>query len=334
MAKRASIRNRENVFATTKRKTSVLSTLTEAPQEGLIKIPVDDIRPDPNQPRKYFDEEGIKGLARSISEKGLFQPVVVTNDPEQAGKYVLVMGERRWRAHKEANIPDILAIVSTVTDPIERIEHALSENRDRLDLSLIEEAASLEYLRKEKRYTQRELGLRVNRSESQVSRILKLNRLSDGLKEKLVRAQISQESLFRIVEQKTPEKMHALADLILEEGYKRDQIREVAKDGEKTKLRSFKTRSIINKATSVATYLSRVGVADQIVGSDEDTEVALKRINDLIGAGEFLIERLVEKWNIEPEQLEEWGIFLKQESQDLSEEAEQKFSKAMGRLPK
>ena len=208
-----------------------LKTFTSQQQNQAVELPVDDIQPDPNQPRKTFDAGGIASLAGSIEEKGLFQPVAVRPDPERDGGFILVMGERRWRAHQHAGIPSIRAFIIPVTDPDEAYELALIENIQREDLNPLEEAEGISQLMQRRGYNQRKAAKAIGKSESQVSRLRKLTKLPDPIKEKLVRAQvsISQEHLFRIAEQKTPDDQLKLFNQITKLGLSRDQAREAAK---------------------------------------------------------------------------------------------------------
>jgi ParB family chromosome partitioning protein len=230
-AKRASLSSVGLFKKTAAQEEHPLKTITSQQQNQAVELPIDDIRPDPNQPRKTFDVEGIASLAGSIVEKGLFQPIAVRPDPEREGSFILVMGERRWRAHQHVGIPSIRAFIIPVTDPDEAYELALIENIQREDLNPLEEAEGICQLMQRRGYNQREVAKTIGKSESQVSRLRKLTTLPDPIKEKLVRAQvsISQEHLFRIVEQKTPDDQLKLFNQITQLGLSRDQAREAAK---------------------------------------------------------------------------------------------------------
>jgi len=227
-------------------------------QEGqTVALSVDAIRPDPNQARKVFSEESIASLAVSIKEKGLFQPVSVRPDPDNEDRYILVMGERRWRAHKHAGLATIRAFVIPVDDPNEAFELALIENVQREDLNPLEEAAGIAELMKRKKYRQREAAKVVGRSESQVSRLLKLNTLPEEIREKLVTSQLSQDQLFRVAEQETPEAMLKLHDRIVKLGLSVRETRQVAK-GQKTD----QEHPLVAKVGRFERFLTRTDVSE------------------------------------------------------------------------
>ncbi|MGW0586597.1 ParB/RepB/Spo0J family partition protein [Streptosporangium sp. NPDC002607] len=143
-----------------------------------LEIPVDDIAPNPRQPRDVFDEEALKELAASIGEVGLLQPVVVRATGE--GRYELVMGERRWRASKLAGLSEIPAIVrSTQEDKL--LLDALIENLQREQLNALEEAAAYQQLLDDFGATHEQLATRIGRSRSHVTNTLRLLKLPPGV---------------------------------------------------------------------------------------------------------------------------------------------------------
>ncbi|MEU0487069.1 ParB/RepB/Spo0J family partition protein [Streptosporangium sp. NPDC006013] len=143
-----------------------------------LEIPVDDIAPNPRQPRDVFDEEALRELATSIGEVGLLQPVVVRATGE--GRYELVMGERRWRASKLAGLSEIPAIVrSTQEDKL--LLDALIENLQREQLNALEEAAAYQQLLDDFGATHEQLATRIGRSRSHVTNTLRLLKLPPGV---------------------------------------------------------------------------------------------------------------------------------------------------------
>lgn len=149
--------------------------LSATPQGGerLLEIPVNDIEPNPRQPRKDFDATALAELARSIKASGLIQPVVVRR---VGASYQLVAGERRWRAARDAGLPRIPALVREATD-VESLELALVENLLREDLNPVEEAEAFQRLIAEFGWTQEELGSRVGRDRSTIANSIRLLRL-------------------------------------------------------------------------------------------------------------------------------------------------------------
>ncbi|MBB5787211.1 ParB/RepB/Spo0J family partition protein [Jiangella mangrovi] len=138
------------------------------------EIPVDSIVPNLRQPRQVFDEDALAELVSSIQEVGLLQPIVVRQ--LESGRYELVMGERRWRATKEAGFPTIPAIVRTTRDD-DMLRDALLENLHRSQLNPLEEAAAYQQLLDDFGCTHDELAVRIKRSRPQISNTLRLLKL-------------------------------------------------------------------------------------------------------------------------------------------------------------
>ena len=143
------------------------------------ELPLEAITPNPSQPRTSFDPEALAELVTSILEVGLLQPVVVreiTPAPDGAARYELVMGERRWRASKEAGTGTIPAIVRE-TDDDAMLRDALLENLHREQLNPLEEAAAYQQLLHEFGATHEELAQRIGRSRPQISNTIRLLQL-------------------------------------------------------------------------------------------------------------------------------------------------------------
>lgn len=145
---------------------------------GLIDIPVDDLVPNPNQPRVHFDEESLNELSASIKEVGVLQPLLVRLLPNQS--YQLIAGERRWRAAKKAGLTHVPAVVRE-TDDLTSVENALVENLHRQDLSPLEEASAYQQLIDEFNMTHDSVAKRVGKSRSAVSNSLRLLGLPAGI---------------------------------------------------------------------------------------------------------------------------------------------------------
>src|ERR1700687_1820335 len=146
---------------------------TEAPGTTIVELPIDSISPNPQQPRKDFDDKALHDLSTSLKQSGALQPVVVRR---LADGYQLVVGERRWRAAKLAGITRIPAIVREATDA-ETVELALVENLLREDLNPMEEAEAYQRLLAEFDWTQEDLGQRIGKDRSSVANSLRLLKL-------------------------------------------------------------------------------------------------------------------------------------------------------------
>ncbi|MFA6099954.1 MAG: ParB/RepB/Spo0J family partition protein [Patescibacteria group bacterium] len=166
---------------------SVISDQTDV-IESVRRIPVELISPNPHQPREHFDYAALEDLVSSIKEHGILQPLVVSPLPN--GRYELIAGERRLRAAKIAELPDVPAIVRTVTEQ-QKLELAIIENVQRQNLNPIEEARAYIRLRDEFDLTQDEIGERVGKSRPQVGNIIRLLQLEPEVQSALAQEKIS-----------------------------------------------------------------------------------------------------------------------------------------------
>jgi ParB family chromosome partitioning protein len=161
----------------------------EAEAEELRQLPVELIIPNPDQPRRRFDEDGLVALSDSIQEQGVLQPVLVR--PLPAGNYELIAGERRWRAAGLAGLETMPAIVRADTTAT-TLELALIENMAREDLNPIEEARACEALTEELGLSREEVGRRVGRGRVAVSNLLRLLELPDEALELIEQERLSE----------------------------------------------------------------------------------------------------------------------------------------------
>src|SRR5690606_25073751 len=141
---------------------------------GVQEVPINQIEPNPYQPRNHFDEESLAALTASIRELGVLQPVLVRQ--LGADRYALIAGERRWRAAKRAGLQLIPIIVRDVDDSL-TLQHALVENLHRDDLNPLEEAAAYQQLIEDFELTQEEVAQRVGKSRSAIANLLRLFQL-------------------------------------------------------------------------------------------------------------------------------------------------------------
>jgi ParB family chromosome partitioning protein len=154
----------------------------DEPAPELLTLTVDAIEPNPDQPRRRFDEEGLAALAESLKARGVLQPVLVR--PRPAGGWELVAGERRWRAAKLAGLAEIPAVVRPGDDAAS-LELALIENMAREDLNPVEQARACAALVEELSLSREDVGRRVGRSRVSVSNLLRLLDLPDEAHELL-----------------------------------------------------------------------------------------------------------------------------------------------------
>jgi ParB family transcriptional regulator, chromosome partitioning protein len=158
-------------------------------ENGLREVPVDLIDPNPRQPRRVFDQAAIAELSISISERGVLQPIVVSQHP--GGRYELVAGERRLRAAKLAGLAAIPAMVRD-TDDWERLDLALAENMAREDLNPVEEARACAMLVDDLGITKRDVARRVGRSRVAISNLIRLLDLPEEALEMIERDELTE----------------------------------------------------------------------------------------------------------------------------------------------
>lgn len=188
------------------------------------EVPLDAITPNPRQPREVFDEDALSELVTSIKEVGLLQPVVV----RQLGpdRYELIMGERRWRACREAGLERIPAIVRD-TDDEKLLLDALLENLHRAQLNPLEEAAAYDQLLKDFNCTHDQLADRIGRSRPQVSNTLRLLRLSPPVQRRVAAGVLSAGHARALLSVDDSEEQDRLAHRIVAEGLSVRAVEEI-----------------------------------------------------------------------------------------------------------
>lgn len=190
------------------------------------KIPVDEIRPNPYQPRKVFDEDALKELSSSIKQHGVFTPILVKKSIQG---YDLIAGERRLRASKLAGLKDIPAIIVDFDDQ-EMMEIALLENIQREDLNVIEEAKAYEKLIQRLNYTQEQLAHRVGKSREHITNLLRLLKLPEDVQEYVVNKQLSMGHVRALLGLKTEAGMRKVAKQAIDQGLSVRKVEQIVKD--------------------------------------------------------------------------------------------------------
>ncbi len=151
---------------------------------GVLQVPIDDIVPNPRQPRESFDEEGLQSLADSIREHGVLQPLMVARGPGSEG-YVLIAGERRMQAARLAGLATVPVIVRQADDQ-QSLEWALVENLQRTDLNPLEAAQGYDQLANEFGLSHDQIAKRVGKSRTAISNTLRLLKLSPAVRKALL----------------------------------------------------------------------------------------------------------------------------------------------------
>lgn len=191
------------------------SILIEA-GERIQKLSIGSIAPNPDQPRTTFDAEALAELAGSIKQYGVIQPIVVS---PHAGGYVIIAGERRWRASKIGGLKTIPAIVRTSKE-LERLELALVENVQRVDLSALEQAVSIERLHQQFNMAYNDIARRLGKGTSTVNNVVRLLQLPKDAKQALAEHTITEGHARQILALKdAPERQAELLSLIVKHGW-------------------------------------------------------------------------------------------------------------------
>jgi ParB family chromosome partitioning protein len=164
-------------------------SLLLTPEDRIEKIPVGQLGSSPYQPRKHFDETALAELAASIKRYGIVQPLVVT--PVKDGVYTLIAGERRWRAAQLAGLKTVPAIIRSSKE-LEQLELALIENVQRVDLSPLEQALSIERLHEQFSFSYDSIAQRLGKASSTIHNTVRLLRLPEDAREALAAAKISE----------------------------------------------------------------------------------------------------------------------------------------------
>jgi ParB family transcriptional regulator, chromosome partitioning protein len=253
----------------------------------LAHVPVEQIHPNPKQPRKRFEHDAVDGLAESIRAQGLIQPLVLR--PRLQGGYELIAGERRWRAAREAGVPTVPAVLREADDR-ESLLLALVENVAREDLSPVEEARGYAMLIDEFGLTLGDLAVRVGKSKPTVSNRIRLLELPDDVLAMVGRGELSEGHARAVLAVPDHDGRRKLARRIVREGLSVRAAERAARwAGARTKERRSSSvdptvsRRIKDAVRTLTGFEAKVGTAglhvpvDGPVGLEELAE-ALERI--------------------------------------------------------
>ncbi|MGJ3232739.1 MAG: ParB/RepB/Spo0J family partition protein [Oceanicaulis sp.] len=193
---------------------------------GVKLIPIEFLAPNPDQPRKTFNEDELAELAESIADKGLLQPLLVRPLPGPDERYQIVAGERRWRAAQRARLHEAPCIVRELTDR-ETLEIAIVENVQRSDLNPVDEARALKQLVETFGHTQEDVAQAVGKSRAHVANMLRLLALPKGVLGRLERGELSAGHARAVATAADPD---ALAERIVAEGLSVRAAEKLARD--------------------------------------------------------------------------------------------------------
>ena len=200
----------------------------ETPKEEIIEIKIDELRANQYKTIKTFDEETLNVLASSISQYGVFQPIIVKKSIKG---YEIIAGERRVRASKIAGLETIPAIVREFDDS-KMMEIALLENLQREDLNSIEEALAYQKIIDAKGISQSEFAKVIGKSHAYVTNTIGLLNLPENVKEMVIKNELSMTHARILSKMSNPEKVTELANRIINEGLTSREMEEIARSGE------------------------------------------------------------------------------------------------------
>ena len=195
------------------------SSLLLTDDDRILKVKIEKVHANAEQPRTHFDEEALQQLASSIKQFGILQPLVVRPLNGTAGNYEIVAGERRWRASKLAGLETVPVIVRS-TKELEQLEIALIENVQRVDLSPLEQAVSIERLHQQFSMSYDAISKRLGKAASTINNIVRLLQLPPAAREALQEHKISEGHARAILALKDqPQRQEELLWSILEQGW-------------------------------------------------------------------------------------------------------------------
>ncbi len=216
---------------------------SQAPRKADMRIPIERVHANPDQPRRAFNEEALRELANSIAEKGVIQPIIVRKHPTIDAEFEIVAGERRWRASQIAQLHEIPAIIREYTDT-EVLEVAIIENIQRADLNPIDEGAGYRQLMQKFGHTQEQLSSVLGKSRSHIANVMRLLNLPEGVRQYLTDGKLTAGHARALVGHDDAQN---IADHIVLKGLSVRDAERIAKEG-LTKPKSAKSvRTAINK---------------------------------------------------------------------------------------
>jgi ParB family transcriptional regulator, chromosome partitioning protein len=221
---------------------------------GFYQVEITRINPDPNQPRKFFDEQALEELAQSIRQKGVLQPVIIRRD--ETGNVHLVAGERRYRAAIMAGLERVPAVV-TKGNPL---EIALIENLQRENLKPVEAAEALGRMMEEYAYTHEQLAFVIGKARSTITETLSLNKLPEEIKEQCRRADnYPRRLLVEIAKKKDAGEMLELFNQVRSDGLKSDELRKITRKKANAHRRSPASLAF-NKISSLTKHFKKLNL--------------------------------------------------------------------------
>ena len=261
--------------------------ISETKNEEIVNINIDELRSNPYQPRKVFDEEALQELAHSIKEHGVFQPIIVKKSIKG---YEIIAGERRVKASQIAGLTEIPAIIRDFNDT-QMMEIALLENLQRENLSAIEEATAYKKLQETLSLTQEELAKRLGKSRSHITNMLGLLTLPEDIQNEVNNKSISMGHARVLSKLDNINQQEELAKKIIEEGISVRRLEEISQENDVVKTNPQKVKVKVQNEYSYLQEELSEKLGTKVTIKKNKIEISFVNENDL--------NRLLEYMNIE-----------------------------------
>ncbi|MCX8028725.1 MAG: ParB/RepB/Spo0J family partition protein [Brevinematales bacterium] len=278
---------------------SLLEDFDLTENSGVKNVSITSLKPNPNQPRKVFNETTLKELADSIKEKGILQPIVVR---EKGNYYEIIAGERRWRAAQMAGLTEVPIVIRNDISDVESLELALIENIQREDLNPIDLANAYNELIEKYNLSQEELSKIVGKSRSAIANTLRLLKLPNKVKEYIVQGILSEGHGRALLSLDSEKEILELAKECIEKNLSVREVEEIVsfRKNEKlyketTQIVSHETKkSSLNRSTEIKNIeedlIESLGTKVSVLGNFEKGKIIinyysredLERIYDII----------------------------------------------------
>ena len=250
--------------------------IEETPKENIVELNLDELRANPYQPRKVFDEEALQDLANSIKEHGVFQPIIAKKSIKG---YEIIAGERRVKASRLAGLKTVPAIIREFTDN-EMMEIALLENLQRENLNAIEEAEAYKNLLTTLDITQEKLAQRIGKSRSHITNMIGLLNLPEQVKQLLEEKKLTMSHARVLSKIENEEQIMNLANKIIAENLNVRDIEEISKDETIKKTKEITKHTDNNEYKYIEDELcEHFGTKVKVKGNK--LEFSFSNINDL-----------------------------------------------------
>lgn len=247
--------------------------------EAIIEVPLTSIEANPFQPRRIFDADKIDELAQSIEEHGVFQPIILKQVKDN---FIIVSGERRYRASKQVGLSTIPAIIRSYTEA-KVAEIALAENLQREDLTPIEEAEAYKNVMESLKLTQTELAEKVGKSRAHVTNMLGLLVLPDDVQKMILEQKLTMGHARTLSKLKNHKVIKRLANEIVDNNLNVRQSEELTKDEEKTnRIKRRSNKTIFNEERNLLSkyYDAKINIKDNKLTIHAKDEKQLKALLD------------------------------------------------------